>query len=155
MLNIQNFDNELDWTKAIADLTLNKLKASIGLNDQAIWQLAGGNTPLIVYSYIAANYAQYIDWSKVILILGDERWVNDDNPLSNYGLIKRSLIDRLSLKESQLIRPRYNSDKEDELETFNADLIKLTTIRQNLDIDVSWLGIGSDGHTLSLFPENR
>src|SRR2546430_2592428 len=55
--------------------------------------LAGGSTPEKLYTRLAQpEYAAQIDWQECALFLGDERFVPLDDPRSNYGLIRRSLL---------------------------------------------------------------
>ena len=123
--------------------------------------LSGGNTPKLLYETLAkAEFASQIMWSKVHLFWGDERFVAKSDSLSNYKMVKTALLDHISIPQSnihavpvelgnsQLAAAAY----EKELQSFYGS--KTFTTKQFL-FDITLLGIGTDGHTASLFPGNE
>ena len=112
--------------------------------EKAVVAFSGGTTPVPM---LAALSKQQVDWSRVIVTLVDERWVDADNPRSNAALIRRYLLDRLPTEVE--FRPLYRAD-------MNADqaVQRLSAEFQTmLPLDVTILGMGSDGHTASFFPD--
>ena len=59
--------------------------------------LSGGETPRALYQLLATEFRERIDWPKVHLFWGDERYVHRTDPRSNYRMVKESLLDRVSL----------------------------------------------------------
>ena len=110
--------------------------------------LTGGSTPGAAYERAAAMDA---DWSGATLWFGDERCVPPDDERSNYGMAKRTLLDRLTGPPPRVERiagelgpGAGTADYESRLhETFGAGMPRL---------DLVLLGLGSDGHCASLFP---
>ena len=104
--------------------------------------LSGGSTPRVAYERAAALES---DWSAGTLWLVDERCVLPDDPLSNTRLVRETILDRVAAA------PRFQeiathvgvegaADRYDEL------------LRRERVPSLLFLGIGSDGHTASLFP---
>ncbi len=105
--------------------------------------LAGGTTPQAAYRLLGEAK---LDWSQVVLWLGDERWVPPDHPDSNAGTIRRLL----GPAGDALLGPEY------ELGDPHAAAAAYTAVvMPHLDRgtpDLVVLGLGDDGHTASLFP---
>ena len=104
--------------------------------------LTGGKTPEQAYKE-AANRAP--DWSNVDVWWGDERCVPPDDEQSNYGMAKRTLLDRLDLAPRGVHRIRGELGKEDAAADYEREL-------GDTQLDLLLLGVGPDGHVASLFP---
>jgi 6-phosphogluconolactonase len=131
------------------------LNRAIEGNGQASWVLAGGRSPMAAYRLITANYASSVDWSKVTVLLGDERCVAVGHPDSNWQQIKETLLDGLNLPEKQQLRPPTELGAEGAAKDYSEALkVLFGTPEQTLRLDHLWLGMGEDGHTLSLFPRS-
>lgn len=92
-----------------------------------------------------------IGWEKTSLFWGDERLVSIDHPDSNYLLAKLALIDALAHRNRSLAAVFPMSDVPDNVITATS---YATTIANHNPLDVVHLGMGSDGHTASLFPDS-
>jgi 6-phosphogluconolactonase len=108
--------------------------------------IPGGNTPKLFYKMISKLD---IDWSKITLILSDERLVPFNHEQSNYLMLKNNLLDNLDEYNKPKIYPEMNlfNDRIDEF--LKKTNIAITKIQY---IDIAFLGLGFDGHTASLFP---
>ena len=101
--------------------------------------LGGGSAAKSCYSaLVEAN----IDWGKVTIIWGDEM-VPPDHQDSNYFGAKEVFLDKIGESNFKAVH-RMDADK-------GAEAYE-ELIRNLLPIDVAHLGMGEDGHTLSLFP---
>ena len=102
--------------------------------------LSGGSTPAPVHERLAqATYP----WEEVHVFFGDERCVPPDHPDSNYGMARRTLLDRVETN----VHPMYECDA-DGYERELRDVFGEGVPRFGL----IFLGVGPDGHTASLFP---
>lgn len=129
----------IDAVKTINDAVRN--------NGHAVWCLAGGTSPNEAYEIINSKYFNDINWSKVTLIIGDERHVKPTDNLHNWSNIQRVLF-HSKTQDVKTILPDTTLSLGECVNKYSSDLAKIS------QIDLLWLGIGEDGHTLSLFPEN-
>jgi 6-phosphogluconolactonase len=104
--------------------------------------LTGGKTPERAYNEAAKRQP---DWSAVELWWGDERCVPPEHEYSNYGMAKRSLIDRLERAPRAVHRIKGELGKEQAAAEYEAEL-------GDGALDLLLLGVGPDGHVASLFP---
>ena len=141
--------------EAAAKLTIDILGETIAAKGEAIWVLAGGTAPMATYELLAAKYADRLDWSKVTLLIGDERCVPTDHADSSWHGINEVFISRLPFEPSRLLRPRAELGPEAAAEAYQAVLEHLPSAEDGTPrFDLVWIGIGEDGHTLSLFPSH-
>ncbi len=136
----------------------NKMTKLINNHQQNVFNLAvsGGNTPALLFSHLANNYLNIINWQKVHFYWVDERCVPPDNNDSNYKLAYDNLLSKLNISTKQIhrIKGEANPDKEAlhyaKLVWKNIEKNKITGLPA---FDLILLGIGSDGHTASIFPD--
>src|SRR5512133_2445295 len=83
------------------EITL-KINASANPGKPFSIALEGGSTPEMLYSLLAEKYAQLIPWKIVHLYLGDERCVPLTHAESNFGMIKRILINKVKIPDSNI-----------------------------------------------------
>jgi 6-phosphogluconolactonase len=105
--------------------------------------LTGGSTPKRAYE-LAAGLEP--DWSRVRLWWGDERCVPPEHELSNYGMAKAALLDRLDAVPGTVHRMRGELGKELGAAGYERDLAPVEAF------DLVLLGLGPDGHVASLYP---
>jgi 6-phosphogluconolactonase len=108
--------------------------------------LAGGSTPQAVYRLLASDeYRDRIAWERWHVFFGDERQVPLNDPRSNYGNARDSLLRHVPIPGAQ-IHPITDADEyEGLLRAFFGE---------SPDFDLLLLGMGDDGHTASLFPDS-
>ncbi|CRH01388.1 glucose-6-phosphate dehydrogenase-6-phosphogluconolactonase, putative [Plasmodium relictum] len=112
--------------------------------------LSGGKTPIDVYKNMSLIKDIEIDRSKLIFFIIDERYKSDDHKFSNYNNIK-FLFDDLNInKEEQLFKPDTTKNIVDCILDYN-EKIKLM-LKKYKKVDIAILGMGSDFHIASLFP---
>ncbi|MEO1272560.1 MAG: 6-phosphogluconolactonase [Myxococcota bacterium] len=105
---------------------------------------SSGGTARPVYEALAQRD---IDWSQVNLTFSDERAVPPDDASSNYAMARAALIDHIDIPAEQVWRlPGEADDLDAAALAFEATLPR--------SVDIVLLGIGTDGHTASLFPDS-
>jgi 6-phosphogluconolactonase len=89
-------------------------------------------------------------WNRVIFFWGDERFVPHDHPDSNYKAAKETLLDRLAIPADNLHPWAFGNDITVAAKTYADDI--LATLGTLPVFDLTFLGLGDDAHTASLFP---
>ena len=101
--------------------------------------LPGGSSPLGIFKEISIkNY----NWNNITILPSDERLVSIDDERSNFRLIKTRFVDKITCRKYPIL---YN---------YNLDTIKgLNQSILNMELPkIAVLGVGTDGHTASIFP---
>ncbi|GJM35828.1 MAG: 6-phosphogluconolactonase [Saprospiraceae bacterium] len=122
--------------------------------DKATIALSGGSTPQLLFQVLSEQYSDRIDWSVVHFFWGDERCVSPDNPESNFGMTRDLLLKNIDIPQSNIHRVRGEANPQAEAPRYGEE------IRRRVDpgaeglpqFDLIILGMGSDGHTASIFP---
>ena len=115
--------------------------------------LSGGSTPRKVFEYIALHFKTQIDWQKVKVFWGDERCVDPENEESNYRMAKESLLDKVPIPEANIFRINGESDPSAEADRYSETIRQHVPGQNNIpQFDLMMLGLGDDGHTVSIFP---
>jgi 6-phosphogluconolactonase len=121
--------------------------------------LSGGSTPKRAYALLA-DLGASLDWQKVHLFWGDERFVPPDHRDSNFRMAREALIDRVPIPGAQVLPiPTDSSSPEEAAALYEATLQNFygskTLHPERQLFDVTLLGLGEDGHTASLFPGTK
>lgn len=115
--------------------------------------LSGGSTPKVVFDYLAANYKDSIEWSKVHLYWGDERCVPPTDAESNYKMTVDHLLSKITIPADNIHRVLGEMEPKDAAKVYQ-EVLDTTIPKANgmPQFDVVILGMGDDGHTASIFP---
>lgn len=117
--------------------------------------LSGGSTPGAVFDYLSSNYKTEIDWNKICFFWGDERCVPPDNKESNYLMTCEHLFSKVEIQEKNIFRIEGEREPESEAERYSGIISKNVPSVNNFPLfDLVMLGLGEDGHTASIFPDN-
>ena len=141
-MRLQVYRDRAALAQGVAAVIAGQLRAALA-SGPATLSVPGGTTPGPVFDALAS---EDLDWSRVAVLLNDERWVGEDSPRSNTRLLReRLLVGKAALAT---LVPMYAEapQPEDRL----AELAK--GIAPHLPISVLLLGMGGDMHTASLFP---
>ncbi len=113
--------------------------------------LCGGNTPKAMLKLLSGtDFAEDINWSSVHVFWGDERCVPPDNANSNYGMAAAALLSKVSLPSENIHRMHGEFEPHEGAIEYNQQLRAF--FAGPTAFDVTFLGLGNDGHTASLFP---
>lgn len=142
-LHQNHFENPDQLNQTLAAFITEKLEAAIIEKGSAAFAVSGGRTPAKLFETLSNTP---IDWSSVTITLADERWVDEVSDASNARLVKQYLLQNLAaeatflpLKNKAATAKEGESLLEEELQSIGP-------------MDVLILGMGTDGHTASLFP---
>ncbi len=117
--------------------------------------LSGGSTPKRMGQLLAeAPYRETVAWRDIEFFWGDERFVPEESPESNSGEARRTFLDKVDVEPGR-INPFPTTVRDPDLAA-EMYATQLKTVFNETDVaprfDLVFLGMGDDGHTLSLFP---
>jgi 6-phosphogluconolactonase len=129
---------------------------SVSRSGQFTLVLSGGSTPFGLYELLAKSpYRERVSWDRVHLFWGDERCVAPDDPGSNFRLAREQLIAPLGIPQTNLHRIKGELRvPEETAREYESDLTGFFNLQvgELPRFDLILLGLGTDGHTASLFP---
>jgi 6-phosphogluconolactonase len=134
-------------TKSILEAIRERGAASIALS--------GGSSPLDAYRLLAK---ETIDWNKVHVYWVDDRAVPPEHARSNYLQAKSAFLDPAGVPAANIHR-MHGEAADLEAAAAEYEAVLRDTVKSKLgglpSLDLQVLGIGTDGHTASLFPGER
>ncbi|MGB3800094.1 MAG: 6-phosphogluconolactonase [Lewinella sp.] len=152
--NLHVYTDGQEVARAFADHLVKKLEEKE--EGPFYWALSGGSTHKLLFKLLAAEYKDKIDWSRLHFFWGDDRMVSYDSPESNYGEVRTLLFKHVPVVEDQIHPVPTDLEPEAAAEAYAATISEL--LPQNSDglpiFDLNMLGMGGDGHTASIFPDN-
>jgi len=140
--------------KWIADL----IAATVKVKDRFTIALSGGSTPKLLHKILAASpYKDQIDWSKMHIFWGDERAVPFEDDRNNAKMAYDTLLKVVPVPATQIHVMRTDITPEAAAEEYEKILHQYFDAVPGASalptsFDLVLLGMGDDGHTLSLFP---
>jgi 6-phosphogluconolactonase len=119
--------------------------------------LSGGSTPKAMFQLLATQpYAARMNWNRLHLFWGDERFVAPDHPDSNYGMTRTALLSKVPLPAENIHPMPTDGTPDDAARRYEGLLQSVYGGSELLPekplFDVTFLGLGEDGHTASLIP---
>ncbi len=117
--------------------------------------VAGGGTPLPAYRSLASPaLAGTVPWPEVHVFWGDERCVPPDDPSSNERTVREALLDRVPVPADHIHPIRCAGDPARAALAYDALLRSFFADGDGPTFDLVLLGLGENGHTASLFPND-
>lgn len=115
------------------------------ISDRRIFRiaLAGGGTPKLAYGRLAQR--RDVDWSSVDIFFGDERCVAPDDDASNFKMANEALLSHVSIAAERVHRIQGELGPREAARRYEIEL-------GQQPLHLVLLGMGTDGHTASLFP---
>ena len=116
--------------------------------------LSGGKTPRLLFKKLAETSNTEVNWNRIHFWWGDERCVPPESDESNFKLAFDHFFSKISIPAENIHRINGENNPEKEAERYSHE------IKQNLNFRGEWpvfdliiLGLGDDGHTASIFPD--
>jgi len=151
------FENSHVLTDYLLKKWIEIAQESVQRNNRFTVALSGGRSPMEFYCKLSA-FKDFDLWKRTHIFLGDERFVPLDHERSNFKMIKESLLDYVNIPPEN-IHPIATDQKNVELsaEQYKNTLTQLFEFKESNApcFDLMLLGIGDDGHTASLFPDDE
>lgn len=136
------FKDRSELARWLAQDVASRLDASVSRRGQALLAVSGGTTPSGFFRELSN---QEIDWRSVCVTLVDERFVPPNSSRSNQRMVTFELLQNKAAKAR--LQPLYSSGNVEDAAASASEVIA-----PMLPADVVVLGMGTDGHTASLFP---
>ncbi|MCD6354372.1 MAG: 6-phosphogluconolactonase [Prolixibacteraceae bacterium] len=116
--------------------------------------LSGGNTPKELFTILGENFASKVPWERIHFWWGDERCVPPTDKESNFKMANEFLFSKISIPEKNIHRIKCENDATEEAERYARELEENLNSRGKHPVfDLLILGLGVDGHTASIFPD--
>jgi 6-phosphogluconolactonase len=155
-MHVHVFDGDDSLAAAAADRVAAIVSETVARRNGCAMVLSGGSTPRALYGRLARPPHRYAPWwQRVDLFWSDERAVPPDHAESNYRMARETLIDPLSLAEARVHRMRGEAaDLGRAADQYEQELrsVVIDSSGGMPVLDLVLLGLGTDGHTASLFP---
>ncbi len=152
---IRRFTGLEDMSEAAASLVVTRACAKVATGKIFSLALSGGNTPRRLYQLLATDaISAQLPWEHTHLFQVDERCVPPDHPESNFRMIREAWLDRVPAAKAHFHRMAAEQPDLDQAACDYAN--ELAQVLQPAPgqfprFDLILLGMGSDGHTASLF----
>jgi 6-phosphogluconolactonase len=148
------FDTQRDLSQVAARLLATLAAEAVAARGVFTVALSGGDTPQMLYRLLSQPpYVMEIPWQQTHLFWGDERLVPPDAPGSNFGPVAQTLLNQAPIPAANIHRVKGELEPAAAVADYKEQLQGYADEGQRwLRFDLVLLGMGSDGHTASLFP---
>lgn len=146
MISMKIFESEESMVIKIIDI----IKFELQEKEKISIAFSGGKTPITLFKLLAISD---INWKNINIFLVDERWVPLNDPSSNYYTINMFLLKKINIPNQNIHFIPFLSSIERSKKEYKNHLLKY--FKGDIIFDIIFLGIGSDGHTASIFEKNQ
>lgn len=156
MIEIKRLTSDSDIATEAARQSSIILKNTLEKRDIATFVLAGGRLPQVAYRILLDSYKSTFDWSSILFLIGDERCVPLNDSQSSWLSAALPMFKaHPEIPADHKLRPPSQLPAEQAADSYEKTLQALPYQKNGVPIfDLIWIGIGEDGHTLSLFPNH-
>ena len=153
MSKIEVAENAEALSQAVAKQFVRLTTDAVRARGRCAVALSGGSTPRSVYRMLAYEpFRSRVRWDQIDFFWGDERHVPSDHADSNYRMVDEAMLSKVPVAQAQIHRihgeiadaEHAAQEYEREIRAFFSDPVPR--------FDLVHLGLGTDGHTASLFP---
>ncbi len=152
-------DSTDELNRIAAENVARRARMAVEARGRCAIALSGGSTPRSLYSLLAQPpYAAQMPWRQLYFFWGDERCVPPDHGDSNYRMARESLLAHVPIPASNIFRVATEAGAPDAVaRSYEATLRAFFGSPAGAvpEFDLILLGMGSDGHTASIFPGSR
>ena len=151
-MQLHVFDDKETMSEQLASWIAHLVQDTLKNQDYFTLVLSGGGTPKLLFEKLASGeYKNKIDWKRIHIFWGDERAVPFDDDRNNAKMAYDILINHIDVPSGQVHIMRTDIEPKLAAEEYETILHQYFDKTSN-SFDLVLLGMGDDGHTLSLFP---
>ena len=147
-MNLEILVTPEDLARAAAELFVVRSSEAVAQRGVFTIALSGGSTPKILYQLLAdpnEPFREQVPWSRIHFFWSDERHVLPDHPESNYRMANEAMLVHVPITRDNVHRVMSENPNAAEAAEQYEGLVPLR-------FDLILLGLGTDGHTASIFP---
>jgi 6-phosphogluconolactonase len=146
------FQTEAELADAAALLMVSIANNAIEARGRFVLSLSGGSTPRQLYILLSKPpFCDQMPWSNTFVFWGDERCVPADNDANNAHMAKVSLLDHIAIPPQNIFPVPVDASPEIAAADYEKTIINFFKGEPPC-FDLILLGLGTNGHTASLFP---
>lgn len=151
--SVQTYPDADALVAAAGDRLVSAIESAIAARGQALIVLTGGGTGIGLLRRVR-EHAQRIDWGRVQVFFGDDRFVPADDDERNVKQAREALLDHVGIPTDN-VHAMAASDGEfgDDLDVAALAYEQILADHGAAGFDVHLLGMGGEGHVNSLFPD--
>jgi 6-phosphogluconolactonase len=154
--SVKIFRSPYELAEKFAEELVRRITDSAEKNEPFTVALSGGSTPELLFSVLGDHFSKSAPWEYAHFFWGDERCVPVTSQDSNYGTAKRKFLDKIIIPEVNIHRIHGEDDPEKEAYRYAEEIAYFTAGKNGLPLfDMIILGLGEDGHTASVFPDQK
>lgn len=151
-MHLHIYKDAKETTVALADWIISLIQKTLQVKDKFTIALSGGETPKKLYQTLASDpYREKINWSRLHIFWGDERIVPFKDERNNAKMAYDNLLSNVNISSDQVHTIWTDIKPEESVKQYEKILHQYFDDKQTT-FDLTLLGLGEDGHTLSLFP---
>jgi 6-phosphogluconolactonase len=115
--------------------------------------LSGGSTPKKLFNILVEKQKDSIPWKRIHFWWGDERCVSPDDEESNFKMTSDILFSHIDIPHENIHRIKGENAPVEEAKRYAEEIEENLNLRDGIPVfDLIILGMGDDGHTASIFP---
>ena len=152
-MNLEILERPVDLARAAAELFVAKSNKAVAERGFFAIALSGGSTPKLLYQLLAdpnQPFREQVPWPSIHFFWTYERHVPPDHPESNYRMANEAMLSKVPVARANVHRVMSeNPNAEEAAEDYEKKVMRTPRF------DLILLGLGTDGHTASIFPESE
>ena len=150
---VRVFEDLEAMARAAAEEWVSRAERAVALRGRFTVALSGGSTPRSLFrALVGPPFAARAPWEKTLVAFGDERHVPPEHPDSNYRMAREELLSKVPIPEENVLRIEGEREAAEAATRYTRRLQGLLGSAPVFDLLL--MGIGTEGHTASLFPHS-
>jgi 6-phosphogluconolactonase len=144
--------NTAELSKDLADRIVRLIEDTLRKQDRFTFVLSGGSTPKALYALLSeSTYSENIAWERLHFFWGDERAVPFEDDRNNAKMCYEQLLNKVNVPAENIHIMRTDLSPVESAVAYEK-VLRSYFKEGEPTFDFVLLGMGDDGHTLSLFP---